>query len=128
MARVLVVDDSMMMRNTLRKILEKSGHTVAGEAANGEQAIARYPACQPDIVTMDITMPGLGGVETIKRLLATDPAAKIIVVSSSGQKHVIFDALQAGARNYIIKPVSEDNLPPVIDLVLQNKQTPAPQL
>ena len=128
MARVLVVDDSMMMRNTLRKILEKSGHTVAGEAANGEQAIERYPACRPDVVTMDITMPGIGGVETIKRLMKSDPAARIIIVSSSGQKHVIFDALQAGARNYIIKPVSESNLLPVIDLVLQDKQAPAPNL
>ncbi|HEY3426548.1 MAG TPA: response regulator [Negativicutes bacterium] len=125
MARVLVVDDSMMMRNTLRKILEKAGHVVVGEAVNGEQAIAHYPKWQPDIVTMDITMPGLGGVETIKRLMQSDPAANIVVVSSSGQKHVILDALQFGAKNYIVKPISETNLLPVIDLVLKNKQSPA---
>ncbi len=125
MARVLVVDDSMMMRNTLRKILEKAGHVVVGEAANGEQAIAHYPKWQPDIVTMDITMPGLGGVETIKRLMQSDPSANIVVVSSSGQKHVILDALQFGAKNYIVKQISETNLLPVIDLVLKNKQSPA---
>lgn len=122
MARVLVVDDSMMMRKTLRKVLEKAGHVVVGEAANGEEAIAHYPEWVPDIVTMDITMPGLGGIETIKRLIQSDPAANIIVVSSSGQKHVIMDALQFGARNYIIKPINEGNLLPVIDLILDNKQ------
>ncbi|MDF2876234.1 MAG: cheY 3 [Sporomusa sp.] len=122
MARVLIVDDSMMMRKTIRKILEQAGHVVAGEAASGEQAIARYPEWQPDIVTMDITMPGLGGVETIKCLMQADPLANIVVVSSSGQKHVILDALEFGAKNYIIKPVSDTNLLPVIDLVLQNNK------
>lgn len=125
MARVLIVDDSMMMRKTLRRILEKAGHAVVGEATNGEQAIAGYPQWQPDIVTMDITMPGLGGVETTKQLMQSDPAANIIVVSSSGQKHIMLDALQFGAKNYIIKPISESNLLPVIDLILKNKQTTA---
>lgn len=122
MARIMIVDDSLMMRSTLRKILEKSGHEVVGEAVNGEQAIANYPTCQPDLVTMDITMPGLGGIETIKQLVAADPAANIIVVSSAGQKHVVFEALQSGAKNYILKPVSEDKLLPVIGLVLEQSR------
>lgn len=122
MARVLIVDDSLMMRKTLRRILEKAGHEVVGEAVNGEQAIFHYPETRPDIVTMDITMPGLGGIETIKRIIQSDPAANIVVVSSLGQRHIVFEALQNGAKNYVLKPISEDKLLKVIDLVLAHSR------
>ena len=118
MARIMIVDDALMMRMTLRKILEKAGHEIVGEAINGEQAILSYPKCQPDLVTMDITMPGLGGIETIKRIVESNPAANIVVVSALSQKNLVFDALQNGAKNYVSKPITEDKLLPVINLVL----------
>jgi two-component system chemotaxis response regulator CheY len=115
----MIVDDSLMMRTTLRRILEKAGYEVVGEAVNGEQAILNYPQCQPDLVTMDITMPGLGGIETIKRIMASHPSANIVVVSALGQKHIIFEALQNGAKNYIAKPIKEENVLSVFQLVLE---------
>ena len=119
MARIMIVDDALMMRKTLRRILEKAGHEIAGEAVNGDQAIANYAKCRPDLVTMDLTMPGLGGIEAIKHIIAADPAASIIVVSALGQKHIIFDALQNGAKNYVLKPIAEDKLLSVVNLVLE---------
>ncbi len=119
MARIMIVDDTMMMRATLRRFLEKAGHEIVGEAINGEQAIINYSQFQPDMVTMDITMPGLGGVEAIKQIIEVHPAANIIVVSALGQKHIVFEALQAGAKNYILKPIIEDKLLSVISLVLE---------
>jgi two-component system, chemotaxis family, chemotaxis protein CheY len=119
MARIMIVDDTTMMRATLRRFLEKAGHEIVGEAINGEQAIINYSQFQPDMVTMDITMPGLGGVEAIKQIIESDPAANIIVVSALGQKHIVFEALQAGAKNYILKPIVEDKLLSVISLVLE---------
>ncbi len=118
MARIMIVDDALMMRTTLRRLLEKAGHEVVGEASNGEQAISQYPQCRPDLVTMDITMPGIGGIETIKRLVAGYADASIIVVSALGQKHIVLDALQNGAKNYVIKPIQEDKLLAVVQLVL----------
>ncbi|MBP2652221.1 MAG: cheY 3 [Firmicutes bacterium] len=115
----MIVDDALMMRTTLRRILEKAGHEIVGEAINGEQAIVNYAKCQPDLVTMDLTMPGLGGIEAIKRIIQSDSAARIIVVSALGQKHIIFDALQNGAKNYVLKPILEDKLLSVVDLVLE---------
>jgi two-component system, chemotaxis family, chemotaxis protein CheY len=119
MARIMIVDDSMMMRTTLRRILEKSGHEVVGEAVNGQQAIDDYPKYQPDLVTMDITMPGLSGIEAMKCILEFDPTANIIVASALGQKHIIFEALENGAKNYVLKPITEDKLLPIINLVLK---------
>ncbi len=119
MARILIVDDSLMMRKILRKILVNAGHEVVSEAVNGEQALVSYPQCQPELVTMDITMPGLSGIETIKRILQFDQAAKIIVVSALGQKHIVFDALKSGAKNFIVKPLSEEKILPVINMVLE---------
>lgn len=119
MARIMIVDDALMMRKTLRRILEKAGHEIVGEAVNGDQAIANYAKCRPDLVTMDLTMPGLGGIEAIKHIVAADPAASIIVVSALGQKHIIFDALQNGAKNYVLKPIAEDKLLSVVNLVLE---------
>lgn len=119
MARIMIVDDTLMMRATLRRFLEKAGHEIVGEAINGEQAILNYPQFKPDMVTMDITMPGLGGIEAIKQIVESDPSANIIVVSALGQKHVVFEALQAGAKNYITKPIVEDKVLSVINLVLE---------
>jgi len=127
MARIMIVDDTLMMRTVLRRLLEAAGHEIVSEAINGEQAIINYAQFHPDLVTMDITMPGLGGIETIKNIIESDPAANIIVVSSLGQKHIIFQALQNGAKNFVLKPVTEERLLPIIQLVLGQKDLLAAQ-
>ncbi|MHC1759392.1 MAG: response regulator [Negativicutes bacterium] len=119
MARIMIVDDTLMMRMTLRRTLERAGHEIVAEAINGEQAILNYAEFKPDLVTMDITMPGISGVEAIKRIVQYDQAANIIVVSALGQKHIVFEALQAGAKNYALKPIAEDKLLSVVNLVLE---------
>lgn len=123
MARILVVDDSLMIRRTLRIIFERAGHEVVAESTNGEQGFAHYVQYHPDLVTLDITMPGMNGIETLKKILESDPGAKVVMVSALGQKHMVFDALQAGAKNYILKPLNEEKLLSVIGLVLENSQT-----
>ncbi len=128
MARILIVDDSIMMRKTLRTILQRAGHTVEAEAANGEQAILCYTSHRPDLVTLDITMPGMNGLEVIKRLKEIDPAANLVIVSALGQKRTVFEALQHGAKNYILKPVTEEKLLSVVNMVLAHSRgssTPA---
>lgn len=128
MARILIVDDSIMMRKTLRTILMRAGHTVEAEAANGEQAILYYTNHRPDLVTLDITMPGLNGIEVIKRIKEIDPDANVVIVSALGQKHVVFEALQNGAINYILKPITEEKLLSVVNMVLghsHDSSTPA---
>lgn len=127
MAQILIVDDSMMMRKTLRTILQRAGHLVSAEAANGEQAITYYANHRPDLVTLDITMPGLNGIEVVKKLRELDPDANIVIVSALGQKHIVFDALQNGAKNYVLKPITEDKLLAVVNMVLsQSSDSPTP--
>lgn len=123
MARILVVDDSLMIRRTLKIIFERAGHVVVAESANGEQALAHYAQFSPDLVTLDITMPGLNGIETLKKILTHDPDANVVMVSAMGQKHMVFDALQAGAKNYMLKPLNEESLLSVVSLVLANSHT-----
>lgn len=118
MARILIVDDSIMMRKTLCTILQRAGHTIVAEGANGEQAVLFYTNHRPDLVTLDITMPGMGGIEAITKIREFDPNASIIVVSALGQKHVVFEALQKGAKNYVLKPITEDKLLAVVNMVL----------
>jgi two-component system chemotaxis response regulator CheY len=127
MARIMIVDDTLMMRTMLRRTLEAAGHEIVCEAINGEQAIINYAQFRPDLVTMDITMPGLGGIETIQSIIASDPLANIVVVSSLGQKHIIFSALQSGAKNFVLKPVTEERLLPIINLVLGQAALPQAQ-
>jgi len=118
MARILVVDDSFMMRKSIRTILEKAGHTVVADCADGEKAIFAYDIHRPDLVTLDITMPGMNGIAVTKQLMKSYPDAKIIIVSALGQKRMVFDAIESGAKNYILKPITGDNLILVINLVL----------
>lgn len=128
MARIMIVDDSMMMRKTLHTILQRAGHTIEAEAANGEQAILYFTNHRPDLVTLDITMPGMSGIEVIKQIRGIDPNANIVIVSAMGQKHVVFEALQNGARNYVLKPITEEKLLAVINMVLEHScdsSTPA---
>jgi YesN/AraC family two-component response regulator len=121
MARILIVDDSTVMRKNLYSIFTKNGHEVVGEAVDGRQAIISYITLKPDIVTMDITMPKLSGVDAVTEIIKKDSNAKIIMLSALNQKQMVFEALRNGAMHYIIKPIDADNLLGVVDEVLKSK-------
>jgi two-component system, chemotaxis family, chemotaxis protein CheY len=104
MARILVVDDAAFLRAMLRDILESAGHVVLSEAANGLEAVDKYKSFRPDIVTMDITMPVMEGIEALREIKSIDPHAKVVMCSALGQKNVIMDAIRYGANDFIVKP------------------------
>jgi two-component system, chemotaxis family, chemotaxis protein CheY len=106
MANILIVDDSDFIRSTLKEILESSGHIVVAEASTGEEAFAAYALHKPDLVTMDITMSGMDGISTIKKIITYSPQAKIIVISAINNRELLFKAMQFGAKCYILKPFS----------------------
>jgi two-component system chemotaxis response regulator CheY len=108
--KVLVVDDAAFMRMMLSKILTDNGYTVVGEAANGAEAVEKYEELHPDIVTMDITMPGVSGVEAVQRIVKKDPEAKVIMVSAMGQQSMVVEAIRAGAKDFIVKPFNAERI------------------
>jgi DNA-binding NarL/FixJ family response regulator len=118
-ARVLIVDDSAVARKSLREIVSDLGHVVVGEAENGSQAFVEYTKLKPDVVTMDLTMQGLGGLEATSKIIAADPKAKIIVISAMEARQAIIDALERGSRHFIIKPIKKEKVSMVINNILQ---------
>ena len=102
--RVLFVDDSSFMRGILKGIILKEPFILAGEAENGREAVEQYLALKPDLVTMDIVMPEMDGIEAVKAIRGINPDARIIMVSAMGQQAMVIEAIQAGARDFIIKP------------------------
>ncbi|WP_084284748.1 response regulator [Clostridium lundense] len=118
MANILVVDDSAIMRINIRSILAEAGHNVVSEAENAIQAFYEYQKFRPDLVTMDINMPGTTGIEATKKILSSHPDAKIIIVSSLEQKNQVVDALEAGAKHYVLKPITPERLLQRINSVL----------
>lgn len=117
MKKVLVVDDMAFIRFSLRQMLEKNGYEVAGEAANGEEAVEKYELCAPDIVTMDITMPKMSGIEAMKAILAKHPQAKVVMVSAMGQESFIKEAIIHGAKYFIVKPFEEGKVVETINKI-----------
>lgn len=110
MAKVLIVDDAAFMRMMIKDILEKNGFEVVGEASNGIKAVELYKKEKPDVVTMDITMPDMDGIEAVKEIKAFDPAARVIMCSAMGQQTMVMDAIRAGARDFIVKPFQADRV------------------
>ncbi|WP_061213810.1 response regulator [Syntrophomonas wolfei] len=108
--RVLIVDDAAFMRMMIKDILTKNGYTVVGEAENGTVAIEKYKELKPDLVTMDITMPEMDGIIAVKEIKAVDPAACIIMCSAMGQQAMVIDAIQAGAKDFIVKPFQPERV------------------
>lgn len=118
-ARVLVVDDAAFMRMMLKDILIKNGFMVVGEAANGNEATLRYQELKPDVVTMDITMPEMDGITAVKEIIKIDANAKIIMCSAMGQQAMVLDAIQAGAKDFIVKPFQEERVIDAMTKVLK---------
>ncbi|MFC4735615.1 response regulator [Bacillus daqingensis] len=108
--KVLVVDDAAFMRMMIKDILEKNGFVIAGEAADGAQALELYKELSPDLVTMDITMPEMDGISSLKEIKKHDPDANVIMCSAMGQQAMVIDAIQAGARDFIVKPFQADRV------------------
>jgi two-component system chemotaxis response regulator CheY len=118
MAKILVVDDAAFMRMMLKDILTKGGHEVIGEAANGIEAINLYEKLKPDLVTMDITMPEMEGIEALQRIKQEDPKAVVIMCSAMGQQLIVVQAIQAGARDFIVKPFQADRVLEAVKKIL----------
>ena len=108
MKRVLIVDDAAFMRMSIRKMLEENGFEVVGEAENGVMAIEKYQELQPEVVTMDITMPEMDGLEALREIKKIDPAASIVMVSALGQEARMKEAIIYGAKGFIVKPFKEE--------------------
>ena len=107
---VLVVDDAAFMRMMIKDILTKNGYNIVGEAENGVVAVEKYQELKPDLVTMDITMPEMDGITAVKEIRKIDPAAKVIVCSAMGQQSMVVDAIQAGAKDFIVKPFQPERV------------------
>ncbi|WP_432403404.1 response regulator [Wukongibacter sp. M2B1] len=107
---VLIVDDAAFMRMTIKNILEKNNIEVLGEAVSGKDALVKYRLLKPDIVTMDLTMPELDGIRAIKEITKMDSEAKIIVCSAMGQEPKVIEAITAGAKSFVVKPINEKRL------------------
>lgn len=117
-ARILVCDDSVFMRTMLKNVLVDFGHEIIGEAGNGIQAVQLYRKLAPDIVTMDITMPQMDGIEAVRTIRNYDPLAVIIMVTAIGQKAVMIDAIDAGAVDFIVKPFEQNKINKTVERAL----------
>ncbi|AUJ33276.1 response regulator [Liquorilactobacillus nagelii] len=113
--KILIVDDAVFMRIKLKDILEKNGYEVAGEAQNGQEAFDQYQEVKPDLVTMDITMPEVDGLEALKMIRKADANAKVIMCSAMGQQGMVMDAIRAGAIDFIVKPFDTERVIKALD-------------
>lgn len=118
MAGVLIVDDAAFMRMTIRKMLEANGHSVAGEAADGIEAIQKYKEVKPDAVILDITMPDMSGIDALRFIKEYDANAKVVICSAMGQQATLAQAIEYGAQDFIVKPFEEKRLIAALDKVL----------
>ena len=116
--RVLVCDDAIFMRTMISDILSGAGYEVVGEAETGVQAIERYKALRPDLVTMDIVMPDMGGIEAVREIVKGDADAKILMCSAMGQQALVVEAIQAGAKDFVVKPFQPSRVLEAVQRVL----------
>ena len=113
--KVMLVDDASFMRLKLKMLMNELGHEVVGEAGNGNQAISLYKELRPEVVLMDITMPDMTGLQALKELKKIDPAAVIIMVSAMGSQSFVLEAIQSGAKDFIVKPFENERVRKVMD-------------
>ncbi|WP_099468761.1 response regulator [Konateibacter massiliensis] len=118
MKKVLVVDDAVFMRLTIKTSLEKNGFQVVGEAGDGREAVEKFAILKPDIVTLDITMPEMSGIDTLKAMIQLDRNVKVIMVSAMGQEEKVKDAIMNGAKSFIVKPFKEEQLIKALEKII----------
>jgi len=116
--KILIVDDAAFMRMMIKDVLTKNGFEVIGEAENGKVAIERYKELQPDLVIMDITMPEMNGIDALKGIKAANNAAKVVMCSAMGQQAMVIEAIQSGAKDFIVKPFQADRVCEAVRKVL----------
>ncbi len=116
--RVLVCDDAIFMRTMISDILTGAGYEVVGEAETGLQAIERYRTLHPDLVTMDIVMPDMGGIDAVREIVKQDANAKILMCSAMGQQALVVEAIQAGAKDFVVKPFQPSRVLEAVQRVL----------
>ena len=115
---ILICDDAAFMRMMIKDILTKNGYNVAGEAENGAKAVEKYAEVKPDLVLMDITMPEMDGIQALKKIKSSDPAAMVIMCSAMGQQAMVIESIQSGARDFIVKPFQQDRVIEAIKKVI----------
>jgi len=119
---ILIVDDAVFARNTLKKVIAELDYAqVVGEASNGSEAISLYKKLKPDLVTMDLVMPEKSGIEAIEEILKINKSAIIVVVSAVGQEHLVMEATEKGAKDFVQKPIDKEELKDIFDNLLANK-------
>ena len=121
-ARVLIADDASFMRQMIREIIEPEGYEVVGEATDGMEAVEQYEQLHPDLVTMDIVMPKRSGIDAVKGILEKTPDAQVVMCSALGQETLVMEALQAGAKDFIVKPFKPDNVLQTLAKVLEKSE------
>lgn len=112
---VLICDDVAFVRSTLSRILVQAGYQVVGEAKDGQEAIQMYAKLRPDVVTMDIVMPMMSGIEATRKIVKMDKEAKIVIITAMGQENFVMEAINAGARDYLIKPFKSEEVLRTLD-------------
>ena len=115
---VLVCDDAVFMRTMLSDILQQAGFTIVGEADTGTKAVSKYKELRPDLVTMDIVMPDMGGIDAVREITAFDPGARVVMCSAMGQQALVVDAIQAGAKDFVVKPFQASRVLEAVQRVL----------
>ena len=119
--QILIVDDAIFMRKMIGDIVKKEGYEVCGEAENGIEAISKYKELNPDLVTMDIIMPDMSGIDAVQEIVKLDSKAKILMVSAMGQQSLVVEAIQKGAKDYVIKPFQPSRVLEAVERVLKTK-------
>ena len=115
--KVLIADDASFTRRSISRILTSVGYEIAGEAVNGQEAIDKYFELKPNIVTMDITMPIMGGIEALQEIVKKDRSAKIVMVSAIGYQNMVKEAILKGAKNFVVKPIKPDNVKTFLKII-----------
>lgn len=118
MRKVLVVDDAIFMRLSIKTSLERNGFEVVGEAGDGREAVKKFAILKPDIVTLDITMPEMSGIDTLRAMMQLDKDAKVVMVSAMGQEDKVRDAIMYGAKSFIVKPFKEEQLIKTLEKII----------
>jgi len=118
MAKILIVDDAAFMRMMIKDVITKNGFEVAGEAVNGMDAVDKYNELKPDLVLMDITMPEMDGIQALKKIKEGDGNAKVIMCSAMGQQTMVIEAIQSGAKDFIVKPFQPERILEAVQKVL----------